>query len=311
VGDYGQKSPQIVFLLPQDIKISKRYNVRLYHADELSKAEESRIRRLSLSLESSGQLDDLIITPEHYLIAGHRRRQAAILLNELRDSNFKPLFRLRCRIDDTGGDLRLKAITSNLHRRDSSPMDLCYLLYTIRQEKGWQGPTHTRDLAKYLTMDDSTINALEHLMRLEPEMQNMLHEGIISLKTCQDLQKSVPTVSQRVAIVARAAEIQQEDTLDKAMEDYSNGRKSLIETTRSLQTAPRIRVQHPSVMKALRERAATTKLPLTRQELITSIAQFDAPIYSRSLRDFARYWIGDFAHGRGSQDELIEKALAL
>jgi hypothetical protein len=308
MGDYGEKLQQTLLLLPQDIKISKRFNVRLFRTDEPTKAELARVAHLAASLEHSGQLDDLIITPDYYLIAGHRRRQAALLINERRNSNFQPLFRLRCRVDNSGGDLRLKAIASNLHRSDQSPMDLCYTLHTIRQEMGWIGRSNTHKLAAYVSMDDSTVNTLESLMRLETELQNMLHEGVISIKTCLDLRRAIPAPTDRAQVMARAATIQEEDILDTTLTAFTNGHKSLEETTRALQSGPRIRIQHPSVMKAIREKVGEVKTPLNRLELIASIAQFDTPHYSSNLREFARYWTKEFALGKGTQDELIARA---
>ncbi len=316
MSDYSSVILEVVQLLPQHIKTDQRFNVRPF-SSENNVHEDALIERLALSLERVGQLDDLLITPDRVVIAGHRRRRAALLANERRSVRGEPLLKLSCKIDNRGGDYRQKAIVSNLHRKESSAMDLAYLIHRLRKEYSWEGPKGTAHVAEYLGIDKLTVTTHERFLCAEKALQNQLHAGVISAKSCLDLLTQVESAPARAAALVRATEIQAEDTLEKQLLDYKDGKKTLTETEAALTANPKSRIEHPAVVKAIRELRASTicpphkKLALLRAELIKSIAQFDTPEYSPSARAFVRYWVDQYSAGKGTQETLTAKFRAI
>ncbi len=300
-------------LLPNQVITHPRFNVRPFSSE--SEMEDREVEHLAESIEAVGQLDAVLITPEKVLIAGHRRRRAIIIINGRRSSIGASLLRIRCAVDRSSGDLRQKAIVSNLQRKETSPMDLAYLITQIRKEHTWIGSAGTQQVADYLGVSCASVFQHEKLLCLEKELQNKVHGRVISAQSAFDLLK-LPTSEERAKAIERASEIQSEDRLDKALDDHKTGKRSHDETIKTINQAPRTRIEHPAIVKAIRERHVTTitkhpKISLTRTELITAIAQFDTEIYPEQLRSFAHYFVAVFAQGLGSADELRIKFIAM
>jgi ParB-like chromosome segregation protein Spo0J len=310
-----------IYLLPNQISTLPRYNVRPFSStSEASAGEDRRVEELALSLETVGQLDAVILTPEHVLIAGHRRRRAAIILNERRSARGQSLFQLRCVIDSSGGDLRRKGIISNLHRRESSPMDMAYLIAQIRKDNNWVGWKGAKSVGEYLGIDPATVHSFEFFLRAEKELQNKIHDGTISAQSARDLMKELATPRERQEAIERAAEIQKEDYLEKQLDRYHRGKQTRAQTTAAIQdSGTNQRVEHPAVIKAIRERhtvtttkhASTKKLCLSRAEILEALAQLDSDAYSETARSFARYLVRQFAQGMGTVEELRAKFMAV
>jgi ParB/Sulfiredoxin domain len=298
-------SESSLLLLPHEIHIDQRYNVRPFSGNSVR--EEERIRELSASMDSLGQLDNLLLTPDQVLIAGHRRRKAALMLNESRTAMGRPLMRLRCSVDSSNGDLRRKAISSNLHRRDQSPMDLAFLMVQIRQEYSWQGPDGTRQLCKYLGICRMAVSQYERLLSCEKQLQDRIHEGIVSLQSALDLLKTLPSPAERAKALERAVAIQEENLTERAMAAYQRNPRNRAIVTRTL-TAPRARrIEHPAIVAAIREQRTGKCGCLSRAELVGSIAQFDQGDYPEPVRQWARYFTSVYAQGLGTSQELRKK----
>lgn len=315
MSDSPANNQETVYLLPNQIITSPRFNVRPF-SSESNEIEEKLIEKLAQAIESVGQLDALVITPDKVLIAGHRRRKAAIIINERRTARGASLLKLRCSIDATGGDLRRKSIISNIHRKANSAMDLAYLIAQIREENHWQARACTAKVAAYLGVDTATVYQHEKFLSVERELQNKIHDGTLSAYSALDLIKQLPSATERSAAVERAAEIQCEDKLEKTLNNYAAGRSTLEETTAALNKNPARRIEHPAIIKAIRERHTVStkhapKLALSRSELIQSIAQFDSADYPEPARDFARYWVNQHAIGVGTSEELRNKFRAV
>lgn len=304
-------------LLPNQIITHARFNVRPFSSE--SEMEDREVELLAASMEKVGQLDAIIITPDKVLIAGHRRRRAVLIINEKRSVRGASLFKLRCAVDRSGGDLRQKAIISNLQRRETSPMDLAYLITQIRKEHDWIGPPGTGQVADYLGVNRATVLQHEKLLCCEKELQNSIHCRIVSAQSAFDLLKGLTTPQERSQAIARASEIQSEDRLHKALEDHKAGKKSEKETIESINLAPKTRIEHPAIVKAIRERHVTTitktskrpKISLTRTELVNALAQFDTETYSEPCRSFVHYFVTVFAQGMGTPEELRTRFLAI
>lgn len=308
---------ETVFLLPSQILTNPRHNVRPF-SSESTDTEDDFIERLAATIERDGQMDALVITPGHELIAGHRRRKAVMVINERRSARGCSLLKLRCAVDATGGDLKRKAIISNLHRKANSAMDLAYLITQIRQEHQWVGYPGALKVADYLGVDVTTIRQHEKFLSAEKDLQNRIHNGTISAQSAFDLMNNLKSPADRSEAVIRAAEIQAEDKLEKTLENYRTGAVSLDKTTDELRREPGKRIEHPAIVKAIRERHTVTshttgrhKLTRSRAELINSIAQFDSDDYSDAARGFARYWANTYSMGIGTTAELQAKFRAI
>lgn len=303
-----------IALLPAQIITHPRFNVRPFSSD--SAIEDQEVELLAESIERVGQLDAVLITPDKILIAGHRRRRAVLIINERRSARGGSLVRLRCAIDRSGGDLRRKAIISNLQRKETSPMDLAYLITQIRKEHDWVGPPGTAQVADYLGINRATVLQHEKLLSCEKELQNKVHLRVISAQSAFDLLKGLNTPKERSKAIERANEIQSEDRLSKALDDHKAGERTEAETIKTINSAPKTRIEHPAIVRAIRERHVTTiikrpKISLSRTELIASIAQFDTDSYPEQVRAFAHYWVTTFAQGLGSPDDLRSRFLAI
>lgn len=313
MSDITEKVYKEIALLPAQIITHPRYNVRPF-SSECSEIEDQEIEMLAGSIEKMGQLDPALITPEHILIAGHRRRRAVLIINEKRSARGQSLLRLRCSIETSTADLRKRAIVSNLHRKETSPMDLACLIAEIRREYDWQGFAGVAKVAEYLGINTATVTQHERLNGIEKELQHKIHTKQISAQSAFDLIRVLKHPDARMKAIERAREIQEEDRTDKALEDHRSGKKSHDETIKSLNMAPRTRIEHPAIVKAIRESHTTIKakkLALSRSELIHSISQFDSDSYPEPIRVFARYWVKVFAQGQGTAEDLIAKILAI
>jgi ParB-like chromosome segregation protein Spo0J len=303
---YEQTTYEIIDLRPDEIRLDPQYDVRPFSKDFSTPEEDRKIELLAGNMEEMGQMDALLITPDRTLIAGHRRRRAALIINERRSVIGQSLFRLQCRIDASGQDLHRKAIQSNLQRENLSPMDLAYLIVKTRDRFGWKGATYTRHVAKYIGIDTATVSRHEQILRADKDLQNQIHSGTLSLVT--GLQMLAVPVEKRAPVLERATEIQKEEDLDRTMSRFQAGKASVAQTTEAITSPKPIRIERNSVIKAIREKATPTRnIQLERAELIKGIGKFDSPGFSSALRDAARYFTSAYAKGRGTWDELAIK----
>lgn len=324
---YEPPADEIVYLLPNAIRLHTDYDVRPFSARQGPSQEETkRIERLARSIEDNGQIESLVLTPERVLVAGHRRRVAVMLINERRSARGQPLVRLRCQIDHSGGDMRRKAIQSNLQRREATVMDIAFLCAQLREQHDWRGWPGTKALGEYLGLDPVTVSQNEFFLGAEKELQNKLHDGLISAQSARVLMAATPSAEERQKLLARAAVIQAENRTSDLVDRYHSGKLSPRAATkgmvalRNAEAAPETtRIKHPAVIQAIRERhltaqvspAASKKMALSRAELLHAIGQFDDASYLPAAREFARYFTGEFAKGRGTVDELRARFQAL
>jgi ParB-like chromosome segregation protein Spo0J len=287
-------------LLPDKIKILPECNVRPFSTTDSNAAEERRIEALAVSIELCGQMDSLLITPRHELIAGHRRRRAVILINEKRTAKGQSLLRLRCSIDHRAGTCAARASPAISSATRRAPWTLPYLILYLRKDHGWEGPQGTRKVAEYLGVSEATVYQHERFLGVEREMQNLIHSGAISAKSALDLLK-LDTPQERAKVLARASAIQSEERVEKAMTQFEQGKKGMTETTRVLQ-ASTTRIENPAIVKAIRERHKVTPstphrkgISLSRAELISSIADLDSLQCCPACHEFVRYLVDVYA----------------
>lgn len=297
--------------LPTELKIDSRYNVRPF-AQDPSEAEDERIEELARSMEEVGQLEAVLVTPDLILIAGHRRRRAAIIINGKKAAQGAPLMRLRVSIVK-GGDLWRKSIVSNIQRESLSPMDIAYLIKMIRENKDWRGSgAGTKRVAAYLGVSYATVAQHERFCNLAKEIQNKLHDRSISAQSALQVMNQFPDTPRQIHVLNRASEIQAEMRVDKIMNDYDSHRMSAGKATEAL-SKPTHRTERPAVLKAIREHCTTavtrTKaIPLSRNEVIQS---FDSESIPEPWRSFFHWWSHEYVLGRGDRTELLSRLLAI
>lgn len=311
------KEPQDLFTdcdrlyLPEELKTSDLYDVRPFEDEEPWEKREEFLYTLANSMERDGQILPCVATEDLTLIIGHQKRAAALLINEKRTVNGQPLFRLKVRIAH-GGDLRHTAIISNTIRKQLSPIQIALLIQRVRQEKCWFDTRHTQQVADYLGVDQSTLYDHEKLLKLDKDTQRKVHRGEISKQSALLLLK-IP-VEDRAKAVERAAELQEEERLDKALNDCAANKLSKARATRII-TEKRERVEIPAITRAIRETCKTVPkevkaLGRSKKELVESIAQLADSSYPAALREFAVYW-EKYARGVGDLASLKAKFLGI
>lgn len=292
VENSSQELPDRGHLLPAQIQTDERFNVRKY--DPTDDYEMKLVEDLATTMERDGQLDDIILVPVEdgklVLLAGHRRRRAATLINERRSAENRPLFKLRYQVNREGGDLFRKAVISNLQRRDFSPMDLTLLIKRIKQENNWAGMGFkgSKKTAEYLGISVANVTQHEKFSLFDEEMQQKLHRGEISAHSAYDLMEVKP--EKRAEVLSKASEIQQDRNIDQAIESTQSGRESGEKAATKMHSKKRI--ENPAIKQAIRETpdATDTPQPMSRREIVEWLLQFDSPVYG-GLDSAVRQWV--------------------
>ena len=294
-------------LLPRELKTIPLYNVRPYEGS--LEEEEIEIAELAQSMEQDGQLEDLVIDQDHNVVCGHRRRRAAVLINERRSALHQPLFKLRCRIDTTG-DLFRKAIVSNLRRKNYSPIAFAYLTKQIREKNGWDQLGGQAKVAAYLGVKAIYVSRHEKLLAAPKTLQDDLHSGRVSMRSAIDIMgrlENIPADKRGEAarsIIDRAAEAQQETQIDRAIQSVERGTLTNEEAARSL--APRDRVENPAISRVLRE--SDHVIPRNRKDIIELFSSLDGPRCTADGRNFLKMFLDEWVCGRQIEDDTIIKA---
>jgi hypothetical protein len=178
-------------------------------------------------------------------------------------------------------------------------------------------------VAAYLGIDPSTVVAAERFLGAEKDLQNRLHEGLISAQSAADVMKAAPDPKERAELLERAAVIQTENRTERIMSQFATGKLTKGAAAANLEKlgdelrGPAKRIQHPAVVAAIRERHATARvhparrMTRSRAELLEALSHFDKPRYPLPVRQLFRFLVEQFATGAGSLDELRELVLAL
>lgn len=316
-------------LLPSEIATHPKYDVRPYSSSAQSQQEERLLVELSKSLEEE-QLDDCLITEmpvngngvKYVMVAGHRRRAAAMLANERRTAAGQGLLKLRCRVVPYSDALERMALISNIQRKDIRPMSLAKKIDQIMKEKGWVGFPGVKRVAAYIGF--STAQITQHLKLLEApmELQDKLELGELSADSAFDILSGVKP--EHVGeVVERAKEHQVRSTATKALKDMESGKKTPEQAQAEIEKAsePGARVESPAVRKAIQEMdegKRTGPVPLNRKEIIESFDELDSPLYGHpdsAVRVWVRYFVDKFVTGQGTVntmlkhwDRMVEKA---
>ncbi len=300
---------EMKYLLPSEIQVIEEYNVRPWMKDD---ANEGRlIDRLAQDMEQNGQLDDCVVRPgraagsdvgpEWVLFIGHRRRRAAAVINERRTVEGGELFRLRCRVDSSGGDIKRKAIASNLQRKDFSPMDLAQLVHDLKKEHGWEGFKGSKECGKYLNVSTETVTQHEKFLGADSQIQRDLVSGKLTAQNAFMLIDAKPS---KVAEVMDAAHEEQ------AKEDLRKGKA--VKVDKQTGKAKPDKIEAPAIRKALRKVEDSTEkdVPRTRKEILEWFESNDGPAYGfpdSAVRKFVRYFCDKWAAGVVKSDKGLSQ----
>lgn len=297
---------QDVFLLPEHIDTREEFIKLRQNINEEEEAE--LIEALAGLIERDGQLDSAILIPAKkkddpfILYAGHRRRRAIALINEKRSRTpGAELMRLRCRIDNSGGDIKRKAITSNLGREGFTALDLAAIIRDLRVEHSWEGFPGTKKISAYLGISPAQVTQHEKLLSATPEIRQALLEKRMTVQGAYDMLNVKPE--------------KQSEVIKKAEELQRVRNQKLTPRIRAAREAKGIKdeaVESPQVRRAIRETsgASTKPIPLTRKELLEELTAFDSSAYGHvdgAIREWVGYFTGAFAEGAGTTTTMRKK----
>jgi len=274
---------EIIYLSPEQVISDERYNVRLW-SDGGSEEEAHQVELLAETIERDGQIDAAVVIPSdgsYICVVGNRRKRAISMINERRTRQGKPLLKLRVVVDRSGDDPLRKAIVSNLHRRDFTPMDMAALVKKLRDLHDWHEYKGAKEIAHYLQVDVATVCQYERFLDLDVDIQKAIHEGVISCQSGFDLLNVSP-----------------------------ERRADVLKLARSIQDVrkPSHRIEHPAIVDAIRE-TKTEQRPIarSRREILEWLSMQDGPgngLENNPCRLFCRYFVETWAKGEGSEDKL-------
>lgn len=303
---------EILFLLPNELKTNKLYNVRPF-SSQLSEDDDEDIEHFARWLEQAGQIHEVVINANHEIISGARRVKAFVINNEKRSKNCRPLLRIRCRVDRSPGDPRRKAIHANIQHKTLSLMDQLYLIHVLQKEHpDWS----IEQIAEYMGIHRATVANILKLGTASPKLQADIHHGIISFHTALKIIRETPNVALQTVIIDKAKTVQMEINTEKilAQVDKKNiskkkGMRNLIGMKHTL------RIEAPAIKQAIRELHQTDaeiNLPpkssphrkRERTELLEGLNGLIPYTENGPRKHFLEWFVNVFAAGNGSMEEL-------
>lgn len=304
-------------LLPDDIKIRKEQNVRKFKADPI--IEQERIRRLALSLLApEGQLQNCIVREEkagvYSLIAGHRRREAVLLINSGEfKSQYNPSkqgpFTLRCEVrkfDDA--QAKKAAITENLQRQNFSPMDLVMLIADVRADNGWTEGKDTKLVAEYLGVSPATVTQHEKLSTAPKAVKTDVHNGDMTVQAALATMTEVEE-DKREAVAAQAKDEAKKEAGKKSAAAQTSTKLSAKQKEAAKKSAAKPVVTAAHVKKAARDQGALkggAKSPRTKKDVVEFFEGMTGPASHPVMAEFAAYMV-KFSAGEGTEGTLTKK----
>lgn len=341
---------RLMYFLPEEILTDEEINVRPFSTKTGDTDEEiAAIQEMAKSLES-GQVQPVEVYLDQdgkpHLIAGHRRRKGAMLLNMGRGEK-EVQFQLSCLVKSgiNAKQAHRDAMIENLHRKGISAMDLAYDFAAFRKEHGWEGKSGTKKLAAFLAVSTTTITQHEKLLSLQEDYQIMVQKGTMSLQTAQDLADVKPDKraevlagavarqeTEQAAGAAGAADTDDPDSADgpgtEPDSEPDAGAGSTAGTGKKKKTAKKKssgkgkgaasrktgKIQQRHLRKSIRETEGAVdpekNKALTRKEIVDYFQLVaDSPAYgypNGAVRTFAQYFCDKWARGLGT-DKTLDK----
>ena len=175
------------------------------------------LAELAASLTEHGLLQPLLVSEDgdggYLIIAGERRWRAAKLAGLPRVAAV-----IRERVDKTA-ELEL-ALVENLQRRDLTPLEEARAYEQLRASSGLS----QADIARRVGLDRSTVANALRLLKLEPELQELVEQGALSAGHARAL-LAFPDTATRTAwarrVVETGASVRDIETAAAAVRDDS------------------------------------------------------------------------------------------
>ena len=264
--------PESVFLLPNQIFSQPDFEM-WGDLDEggVEADGDAELRKLAMSLDAVGQIEalkvfdvnagDPLLDPKYVVISGHRRRRAALLVNELRTREARALLRLRCEIADPGDadvqTLLKRALHSNSPRRAYTPLHLANLALRVGLQFPGDLQNGCKRTARLLALDPVQIRqAIQLHSTLTGETRRKVLSGELSIQSAQLIgRKTGLDPFEQEAILLRARVIQTEDAIGK----YNSGPTRPGAAAAVVEKIEQERIELPAVKRALAERGTSTK----------------------------------------------------
>lgn len=301
-----------VYLLPEEIKVVDKYNVRPFKGDPKKWADG--IEQLAISLDVDGQFDNLVIDEDQAVVMGHRRREAAVLVNQWREKQGREPLKLECAIADT--PTIEHALLSNLIRTDNNPMDFAANCMRLLKEMGATDDkvpfSLVKELAKRLHVNHATIT--EALKRLSyPEtIKQALINGDITTTTATSMVRGVQDSEKAEKVLAEARDSQVKKTADKLLSQVAEGKITVDQAKEQLKKSSEGVIEQPHVEAAIRnqpdeDKVGTVQPPINRAGLIEFFDGQDGPANGypdSAVRVFVRYFVDKYAAGVGKDTKL-------
>lgn len=316
-----------LFLLPNQLKVVDRFNIRRYQSEATIAKETEDLTRLGKSLAVS-QLDDLLAyeeNGEYVLFAGHRRRAAAIMENERRSASGQSLIRLRVRIVEKSADVLQQAIQSNVQRKNLSYMHEAELYKRLMEENGWTGWPGVKKVAAYVGVSAATVSDRLKFNDAPHDIKEMLALDLISADSALKLMAaSEGDATKAGQLIDEARKQQVEAAEKKAAAEVSAGMKSQDAARKDVEAAAKGPIQAPAVSKTIRaeqdkkvEDGSSKPVRRTVKEILEWVESLMGPAYGHP-DSAVRLWaekFSSFVMGETSEktmqkafDFMVEKA---
>lgn len=301
--------------LVTDGEIDVRFGNLLAETDE----EVEAIQNLAESMLAGGQIEPVRVREgvdgRLHLIAGNRRRRAALLIREL-----DPSFMLAAVVAPGSVDGKLalqQAAHENIKRKGLSAIQLMLLIAKVRSEFGWTGKAGTAEVAKWLGVSTATVTQTEKLAKLEPQFQLKVHEGTLSMDAALKLLKVEPDKREAELKAAEQRQRDEERAAEEAKKSKPAAKKAASSTTAAGKPAAKARTRKTGKVqkKHIRADGPETK---SRKEVVDYFAVVrDSPAYgyeNGAVRTFAAAFVGWAAGTVGERkldalfDEMVKSA---
>ena len=260
---------------------------------------QERLEALAKSIMRVGQVQPLAVAADngsYRVVAGERRRQAALLIEEWTGKAY-PL----CCVVDPNGSLD-RAIHENLHRQDLTPLQLATLIRDIRTGNKWKG---TKEVSDYLGISRAQVSQHDKLLTKPADMGQEEYDELIlqvgsGMMGADTAFYTLTHVEPKKAgtVVERAKEIATHEKRNKPVK---------VVTPKTIEEAKKpAKVEKKHVKQAARELDAEKK----DKALYKTVDDFRKLFANRKFGDFGMVVL-NWSVGEGSDQDVIETFLEL
>jgi ParB family transcriptional regulator, chromosome partitioning protein len=138
--------------------------------------DDAKIQEMADSIIEHGIIEPLVVTPDNFIIAGHRRRVASYVAREKtgNDSYLTVPVVVREVSADKAAELMLH---ENMQRESLSPLEEATAMRAIMRRRG----CCVSDLARSISLPPLTVSQRLAILKCEPEVQQLYHQNDLPL----------------------------------------------------------------------------------------------------------------------------------